>query len=113
MRKVSKPGDVVLIHERRYFDGLRTMQSATGRVDELLLDFAAAETADDRTRLARDCVFHPRFNGRNPRTTPQSPIASNWLRSLPVRAVSHLPPAVLKEMQRQAQAEPGSVIDDC
>jgi len=112
MRTASKPGDVVLIHERRYFDGLLAMQVATGRIDELLLDFARSESEEDRSHLARNFAFHPLFNTRNVVTTARAPIRSQWLRSLPVRAVSHLPPAVLKEMHNLAKAQPGSVIND-
>ena len=112
MRTASKPGDVLLIHERRYFDGLRAMQVATGRVNELLLDFAKSESEEDRNHLARDFAFHPLFNTRNVVTTERAPIRSQWLRSLPVRAVSHLPPAVLNEMSYQAKVQPGSVVND-
>jgi glycosyltransferase involved in cell wall biosynthesis len=112
MRTSAKPGDVLLIHERRYFDGLRMMQVVTNRTNDLLLDFALPETPEHRTQLARNCVFHPLFNARNAHPEVASPIASAWLRELPVRAVSHLPPAVLKEMHRQAELEPGSVVND-
>jgi hypothetical protein len=81
-------------------------------MDEFLLDFAAAETPESRTRLARDCAFQPMFNSRNQSAARKAPIASAWLQSLPVRAVSHLPPAVLRQMQLQAESDPSSVIND-
>jgi glycosyltransferase involved in cell wall biosynthesis len=112
MRTASQPGDVLLIHERRYFDGLRAMQLSIKGIDELLLDIAAAETDEDRTKLAIDCVFNPAFNGRNQLVGAKAPISSRWLGKLPVRAVSHLPPAVVEQMRLLEAARPGSVIND-
>jgi glycosyltransferase involved in cell wall biosynthesis len=112
MRTASRPGDVLLIHERRYFDGLRTMQLSTNGVEELLLDIAAAETDDDRTKLAIDCVFNPAFNSRNQLVSAKAPISSRWLSNLPVRAVSHLPPTVVEQMRLLEAAHPEAVIND-
>lgn len=112
MRTASQSGDVLLIHERRYFDGLRAMQISTNGIEELLLDIAAEETDEGRTKLAIDCVFNPAFNGRNQIVSPRAPISSRWLSNLPVRAVSHLPQAVLEQMRLLEAGQPGSVIND-
>ncbi len=112
MRTNAKPGDVVMIHERRYFDGLRAEQVNAGGVAELLLEYGGAESAQDRSALARDCAFHHSFNEANPAPAIGAPISGAWLKSLPLRAISHLPPAVLREMEREATAAPGIVVND-
>ncbi|MFS8116303.1 glycosyltransferase [Rhizobium jaguaris] len=112
MRTSSQSGDVLLIHERRYFDGLRAMQLATGQVESLLLDITGNEPDENRTKLAIDCVFRPEFNSRNQIAKLGAPISSGWLSELPIRAVSHLSPAVVEQMRLQETVMPGSVIND-
>ncbi|ATU94001.1 hypothetical protein BLM14_19550 (plasmid) [Phyllobacterium zundukense] len=111
-RKASRAGDVLLLHERRYFDGFRYIHMWANGVNELLLDVAGAGTEEDRTKLAIDFVFRPEFNRYKHVRNERAPISAQWLRSLPVRTVSHLPPAVIEQLDRQESINPGSIIND-
>ena len=112
MRAHAEKGDVVLVHERRYFDGLLAMMVRTGRIEELLLNVAGDESPERKNQLALRCAFDPLFNVNSKRISKESPITSAWLQEVPARFVSHLSPPVLAEMRALAEVSPGDVVND-
>jgi glycosyltransferase involved in cell wall biosynthesis len=112
MQTCAQPNDVILIHERRYFDGLRAMLLATGRTNELLLAYASHDSPDDATKLAIDCAYHPYFNTRTPKAVVGSPISSSWLSRLPARLVSHLSSSILEEIKNLGAWSQSPAVND-
>ncbi|PZO03512.1 MAG: hypothetical protein DCF30_02760 [Hyphomicrobiales bacterium] len=113
MLESSKPGDVALIHERRYFDGIVGMEVYFGSMDEALFKYVRNETSENKDALARRLAYHPALNLlKSELTLAKSPISAAWLKSLPVRPVSHLAPSVLDEMASYDSIYPGSIIND-
>ena len=112
MRAHATDKDVLLIHERQYFDGLRWSLESRGDADLLATEFAAG-TQKARSEVALSLALHPAFNKRPiNRPTQGAPIGPDWLARLPLRFVSHLSPSVLERMHALAAEQPGSVIND-
>lgn len=112
LRRDSKPGDIVLIHERRYFDGFLAMYGQTEKVEDLLVEQESMLQEGDRARLARYLAFNPQFNRRTGAARSKSPISSDWLSGAGLKYVHHLPPSVMEQMHKREVIVPGSVIND-
>ncbi len=118
MRRHAAPGDIALVHERRYSDGLLAMKLGTQRLDGFMLDLLGHEEPLESSRSATNLVFHPQFNSNAAavavhRSLPRNgSVSSAWLRALPVRFISHLSPEVMAEMKALAAEQPGQVVND-
>jgi glycosyltransferase involved in cell wall biosynthesis len=118
MRRHAAPGDVALVHERRYSDGLLTMKLHTQRLDGFILELLGQEEPLESSRSATNLVFHPQFNNNDAavaahRSLPRNgSVSSAWLRALPLRFISHLSPEVMAQMQALAAEQPSQVVND-
>lgn len=113
MMESAKQGDVVLVHERRYFDGVIGMENYFDSIDDVLFKYGSRETPDNKDALSRRLAYHPALNIQKNELVPtKSPITSEWVRSLPVRAISHLAPSILDQMSQYDSLYPGAIIND-
>jgi glycosyltransferase involved in cell wall biosynthesis len=112
MRRYARHSDVVLVHDRRYVDGLRAFLTGEGRIEEHMSGFATGGAEEMKSEVSTDCVFDPTSNRRNRLTQFEGPLSSNWLTRIPARFISHLSSAILQEMQEMEQEVPGSVVND-
>ena len=90
-RHQSRPGDILLIHERQYYDGLKASLEQEGRPEALAEYITSDQAADIKPRRHPVAGNNLEFRGR-----------STWLERLHLDLVSHLSPQVVIEVEKYA-----------